>query len=176
MPAPDAPWGAPARIAPPGVANERSALAAFLDYHRATFLTKCAGLDGEQLARQSCPPSSLSLLGLLRHLCDVERSWLRRSLDGQVAPPLFHTTDGNRDDQFDLVDPDRAADVLAVYRAEVDSSREIAARHELTETVTTRHGDVVSVRWILLHLIEEYSRHNGHADLLREAIDGVRGE
>jgi uncharacterized damage-inducible protein DinB len=165
----------PARTDPPGTADERTSLASFLDYHRATLLVKCAGLDGEQLSRRACPPSTLSLLGLLRHLADVERSWFRRTLDGQDAAPIYYLTGDDRDDQFDRVDPSQAAAALTAYLAEVDSARKIAARHPLAHTVATRHGDVVSLRWIMLHMIEEYARHNGHADLLREAIDGSRG-
>jgi len=169
------PWPAPARVDPPGTADERTSLASFLDFHRATLLVTCAGLDGEQLARRSCPPSTLSLLGLLRHLADVERSWFRRALDGQALGPIYYVHRKDRDDQFDLVDPAQAAAALATYLTEVDAAREIAARHDLADTATTRHGDVVSLRWVMLHMLEEYAQHNGHADLLREAIDGSRG-
>ncbi|RYV50620.1 DUF664 domain-containing protein [Pengzhenrongella frigida] len=169
------PWPAPSRVDPPGIADERTLLAAFLDFHRATLLVKCSGLDGEQLARRACPPSTLSLLGLLRHLADVERGWFRHSLDGQEIAPIYYTDRADRDVQFD-VDPSQAAGALTAYLTEVAAAREVAARHELTDTAVTRHGEVVSLRWILLHMIEEYAQHIGHADLLREAIDGVRDQ
>ena len=178
MPAPigQPPWDPPAATQEPGTADERAALAGFLDSGRATLLVACAGIDGAALARRACPPSTLSLLGLLRHLADVERAWFRRTLDGQDAPPIFYASRQDWDDQFDLVDPAQAPRELATYLAEVDAAREVAARYELTDTATTRQGDVVTLRWIMLHMIEEYSRHNGHADLIREAIDGSRGQ
>ena len=169
------PWDPPAATQESTTAGERTALVAFLDSGRATLLVKCAGIDGVELARRACPPSALSLLGLLRHLADVERAWFRRTLDGQDAPPIFYSSRQDWDDQFDLVDPAQATRELATYLAEVDAAREIAARYELADTAATRHGDVVTLRWIMLHMIEEYSRHNGHADLIREAIDGSRG-
>ena len=169
------PWDPPAATPEPTTADERTALAAFLDSGRATLLGKCAGVDGGQLARRACPPSTLSLLGLLRHMGDVERAWFRRTLDGQDAPPIFYSSRQDWDDQFDLVDPAQAARDLATYLAEVGAARQIATRYELADTAVTRHGDVVTLRWIMLHMIEEYSRHNGHADLIREAIDGSRG-
>lgn len=168
------PWPAPERVDPLGTADERTVLASFLDYHRATLLVTCAGLDGEQLCRRASPPSTLSLLGLLRHLADVERSWFRRTLDAQALGPIYYVHREDRDDQFDLVDPAQAAGALTTYLAEVAASREVAARHELSDTATTRAGEVVSLRWIMLHMLEEYAQHNGHADLLREAIDGTR--
>lgn len=166
------------RPAPPGVANEREALEARLEFHRATLLVKCSGLDGEQLARRSCPPSTLSLLGLIRHLADVERGWfLRRWITGIQG---LYWSDDDPDGDFDNVDPARAVDDLATYRAALDECRAEAARHELDEQVLRRpedpSGQVIDVRWIYLHMIEEYARHNGHADLLREAIDGASGE
>jgi uncharacterized damage-inducible protein DinB len=167
----------PERPDPPAL-PERAALEAWLDFHRATLLTKCAGLDAEQLAARSCPPSTLSLLGLVRHLTDVERGWfLRRWVDG-IAP--LHYSDDDPDGDFDNLDPARAAEDLAAYREAVEAARAEAARHELGERVLRRPdhpaGEVIDVRWIYLHMIEEYARHNGHADLLREAIDGTTGE
>ena len=158
----------------PRVGGERRALEAFLDLYRAALISKCAGLDGEQLARRSVPPSTLSLLGLVRHLAEVERSWFRRTLDGEgddTAGPIYYSAD-NRDGDFDDGRPETAAADRDTYLAEVAKAREVAARHELDDTGV--HGDdVVDLRWIYLHLIEEYARHLGHADLLRECIDGV---
>jgi len=167
-------WTAPERTDPPFLDAERPALEAWLEYHRATLLTKCAGLDGEQLATRSAPPSSLSLLGLVRHMADVERNWFRRVLSGQDAPGLFWSDD-NEDGDFDDVDPARAEEDLETYRGEVEAARELARDRSLEDT-GTRRGQQVSLRWIYLHMIEEYARHNGHADLLRERIDGATGE
>jgi hypothetical protein len=167
-------WPAPARTEPPFREPERPALEAWLDYERATLLTKCAGLTPEQLVTRSVPPSSLSLLGLVRHMTEVERSWFRRRLDRQDVPFLY-CSDDNPDGDFDDVDPSRADADRAAYEAEVAAARELASRHGLDD-VGLRHGKEVDLRWIYLHMIEEYARHNGHADLLRERIDGATGE
>jgi uncharacterized damage-inducible protein DinB len=168
-------WPAPGRTDPPFGDAERVALERWLDYHRATLLTKCAGLDGEQLARRAVPPSSLSLLGLVRHMAEVERGWFRRALDGQGVPHIFSTSD-RPDDDLHATDPARADDDLAVFEAEVAAAREVASRHALDDTGISRRGGRVDLRWIYLHMIEEYARHNGHADLLRESIDGATGD
>ncbi len=168
-------WSAPERIDPPFQDPERAALEAWLEYHRATLLTKCAGLTPEQLATRSVPPSTLSLLGLVRHMAEVERSWFRRRLDRQDLPYLYCSPE-NQDGDFDDVDPARADDDRAAYRAEVDAARDVAASHGLDDIGLARSGKPVDLRWIYLHMIEEYARHNGHADLLRERIDGVTGE
>jgi hypothetical protein len=165
------------RREPPALPDERATLEAWLEFHRATLLVKCSGLDGDQLARRSCPPSTLSLLGLVRHLTDVERGWfLRRWVPGVG---LLYSNDDDPDGDFDNVDPGRAADDLAAYRAALVECRAEAARHELGERVLRRPGDpageMIDVRWVYHHMIEEYARHNGHADLLREAVDGATG-
>jgi hypothetical protein len=172
------PWPAPDRVDPPHTGDERALLVAWLDYHRATLLTKCAGLSAEQLGLRSCPPSTLSLHGLIRHLADAERDWFRRNLDGKTrdqVPPLNYDAD-DLDGDFNRTDPDRVAEDLAVYLAETEASDEVAARYRLDDTGTMRDGRPVSLRWVYQHLIEEYARHNGHADLLRQAIDGAVGE
>jgi Protein of unknown function (DUF664) len=169
-------WPAPVRTDPPFRDPERAALEAWLDYERATLLTKCAGLTPEQLALRSVPPSSLSLLGLVRHLTEVERSWFRRRLDQQVDLPLLYCSDDNPDGDFDDVDPARADDDRAAYDAELAAVREVVARRGLDDVGRSRLGEEVDLRWIYLHMIEEYARHNGHADLLRERIDGATGE
>ena len=170
-------WQPPERVEPPLVpAGERESLESWLEYHRATLLVKCAGLDPQQLATRSSPPSSLSLLGLVRHMADVERNWFRRVLDQQDSPPLFYS-EQSPDGDFDDVDPARADDDLAVYLSEVEAAREIAGRHDLGDVALRRRtGEGMNMRWILTHMIEEYARHNGHADLLREQIDGATGE
>jgi len=176
---------APSRVDPPFRDGERAAVEAWLEFHRATLLVKCAGLTAEQLGRRSVPPSTLSLRGLVRHMTEVERSWFRRVLDGQQAPPLYYGPDDD-DGDFDGVgrDPDHpdadaaVARELAAFTGELAVSRSLAAsRSSLDETgASPRHGELVSLRWIYLHMIEEYARHNGHADLLRESIDGVTGD
>jgi uncharacterized damage-inducible protein DinB len=164
------------RIDPPLVADERTMLEAWLDYHRGTLLWKCDGLSEAELKRRSAAPSSLSLLGLVRHMVEVERGWFRRFFAREDVPNAY-CTEEQPDAEFDLVD---AADVeadLAMYRAEVEACRAVTAGRSLDETaVRSRDGKKFSLRWIYLHMIEEYARHNGHADLLRERIDGAVGE
>ncbi len=151
-------------------------LEAWLDYHRATLLTKCEGLDRTELITASCPPSDMNLLGLVRHMAEVERNWFRNVLSGEGAPPLYYDDAVDPDGDFHPPpDVDVDADVAA-FLAECDRARELAAGRSLDDTGTTRRGDVVSLRWILVHMVEEYARHNGHADLIRERIDGVTGE
>lgn len=167
----------PERVEPDRVRDERAALEQRLDYHRATLLTKCAGLTGEQLAQRAVPPSTMSLLGLVRHLTEVERWWLRMHADGQQLDWPFDPDQTGAD--FDDVDAARAEQDLDTYCRELDHARAAVAGKDLDLVVPSR-GDhperTRDVRWILLHLIEEYARHNGHADLLREAIDGATGE
>jgi uncharacterized damage-inducible protein DinB len=163
---------------PPYVAAERPMLEAWLDFHRMTLRWKCAGLTGAQLATRSVPPSNLSLLGLLRHLAEVERSWFRRTLAGEDAPALYYS-DENPDGDLDDLDPAQVDAALATYDAEVAAARAVAASYDSLDAIgaVKRHGvQDVSLRWIFMHMIEEYARHNGHADLLREAIDGMTGE
>ena len=164
----------PGRVDPPYLADERTLLEAWLDFHRATLLWKCSGLDAAQLRRRSVAPSSMSLLGLIRHLTEVERNWFRRVLTGEDAAPLYYSQD-NPDGDFDDVDDADADADLARFGAEVDKARATAARYGLDDT-GTRRGHPVSLRWVYLHMIEEYARHSGHADLLREAIDGSTGD
>jgi uncharacterized damage-inducible protein DinB len=162
------------RVDPPLVAGERSLLVGFLEYHRLTLLQKCGGLTAAQLSELAVPPSELSLLGLVRHMTEVERSWFRRVLAGEDAPALYYS-DTDVDGDFHLpddVDPDACFTAL---RSEWDHSRRLQASRSLDEC-GDRRGEPVSLRWILIHMIEEYARHNGHADLLRERIDGLRGE
>jgi uncharacterized damage-inducible protein DinB len=168
----------PERVDPPFVNDERAMLEAWLEFHRATLLVKCEGLDAAGLSTRSVPPSSLSLLGLVRHMTEVERSWFRRILIADDAPPLYYSDD-NPDGDFDDVDEADAAVDLEAFRAEVDTCRSIAAQHPDLDAVGAgkRHGvHDVSLRWIYLHMIEEYARHNGHADLLRERVDGAVGD
>jgi uncharacterized damage-inducible protein DinB len=163
------------RIDPPLEAGEREMLVAWLDYHRATLAWKCDDLDDGQLRQRAVPPSSLSLLGLVRHMAEVERGWFRRVLGGEAVPPLYWSDD-NRDGDFDDVDRADRAEAFATWRAECEHARQaVAATHSLDVT-GERRGERFSLRWILVHMIEEYARHNGHADLLRERIDGTVGD
>jgi uncharacterized damage-inducible protein DinB len=162
------------RVDPPLIADERATLIGFLEYHRQTLLVKCADLTDEQLRRRAVPPSSLSLLGLVRHLSEVERGWFQRGVLGDDAPPLYWT-ESNRDGDFDDVDDANVGDAFDEFERECARSREILATRTLDDTFVRRR-ETISIRWLLAHLIEEYARHNGHADLLREVIDGVTGE
>ena len=158
--------------------EERALLEGFLDYHRQTLLWKCAGLTADQLARRWVESSNLSLQGLIRHLTDVERGWFRRGVDQQSpaeAPPVYFT-DERPDDDFDQVDPARAEAEYAAYLAELELVRAAAGRHELTDSYSSTHRGPITLRWVYLHMLEEYARHNGHADLLRERADGATGE
>nr|WP_238355215.1 DinB family protein [Kribbella sandramycini] len=151
-------------------------LQGFLDFHRQTLLLKLADLSAEQLTLRSAEPSTMSLLGLVRHLTEVERYWFQACLDGRAAPPVFWT-DEHPDGDFDLATAEHAVQDLDDYRAIVRVSDELAAQYELDATFRRprREGEY-SLRYLYIHLIEEYARHNGHADLLRERIDGQTGE
>ncbi|WP_406341195.1 DinB family protein [Streptomyces sp. NBC_00648] len=151
----------------------------WLDFQRATLALKCAGLDDRRLRHAAVEPSSMTILGLVRHMAEVERNWFQRVFTGQDIPQLF----GEGGDGGFVLDPDQGIeDALAVWRAEIEVGRErtagasLDASGTLSEEGAAFMGDpTVSLRWILIHMIEEYARHNGHADLLRERIDGGRG-
>jgi len=165
------------RVEPTTAADERATLTEFLDYYRATLAVKCAGLTPEQLARRAVEPSSLSLLGLVRHMGEVEQGWFRGFAGEQITRP--YSSSENRDGDFDDVVGDQQCvdDALAFWQSEIAHAREITAAHSLDRTYAhPRHGTEFSLRWILVHMIEEYARHCGHADLLRERIDGATGD
>jgi uncharacterized damage-inducible protein DinB len=162
------------RIDPPYQAEERAMLDSWLEFHRATLGWKCDGLTDEQLRERSVPPSTMSLIGLVRHMAEVERNWFRRVLSGEDAPGLYFS-DADPDGDFDNVATVTRAEAFAAWDAECENARTVAARLELDD-VGTRHGEAVSLRWVLVHMIEEYARHNGHADLIRERIDGATGD
>ncbi|MGN6606683.1 MAG: DinB family protein, partial [Jatrophihabitans sp.] len=153
----------------------RAALQEWLDYHRQTLVHKCAGLTAEQLCLRAVPPSTLSLLGLVRHMLEVERSWFLHGLARLDRPPIYYSPD-NRDGDFDDVDPQQAEADYTAYLAECAEADAAIAGKSLDDTLVTRRGETIDLRWIYLHMIEEYARHNGHADLLRECIDGVTGD
>jgi uncharacterized damage-inducible protein DinB len=162
------------RTDPPTVADERTLLTGFLDYHRDTLAWKCSGLSDEQLKQRSVEPSSLSLLGLLRHLTEVERGWFAKTIAGEEAAPMYYTEE-NQDGDFDDLDTHSPTEVYEAWQAACARSREITAARELDFEGSRPHRNY-SLRWVLIHMIEEYARHNGHADLLRERIDGATGE
>ncbi len=162
------------REEPAYVASERQMLEAWLEFHRRTLFLKCDGLDASALKARPVATSKLSLHGLVRHMADVERNWFTRVLlKAPDTPPLFFDIAVDDSELFPLDDADWDDD-LALWRAECDLSREHAARYDLDYT-GLRRGKDVSLRWIYNHMIEEYARHNGHADLIREMVDGAVG-
>jgi hypothetical protein len=166
------PWLAPERRKTARVpGDERDSLESWLEYHRATLLTKCAGLTPEQLVARSCPPSTLTLLGPVRHMAEVE-SWFH-AFDGQPEGHPYVSQD-RPDADFEELDPERAEQDLAVYQASVERSRAAVVGRSLDDLIT-QASQPTSLRWVYQHMIEEYARHNGHADLIRERIDGVTG-
>jgi uncharacterized damage-inducible protein DinB len=168
------------RSEPPPQGGELEALSGFLRWQRETLELKCSGLDAAGLARRSVEPSSMSLLGLLRHLADVERAWFRSFMAGQDAPSRFSSRE-DPDGDFDGARPDEAvvAEAWQAWREEIafaDSFVAAAPALELLGTKEDAWRGKMSLRWVLNHMIEEYARDNGHADLLRERIDGAVGQ
>lgn len=159
-------------------ADERTMLEGWLDYHRETLALKCEGLTDEQLRTASVPPSELSLMGLVRHMSEVERSWFRRVLADEDAGPLYYS-EADRDGEFHMTEADTWQEAYATWQAEIDAARRNAAGVALDDPSRGRHrfsADPYSLRWIYTHMIEEYARHNGHADLIRERLDGATGD
>ncbi|MEU7280097.1 DinB family protein [Streptomyces sp. NPDC045431] len=166
------------RLGPSGLAGEREMLEGWLEYHRATLAKKCQGLDDKQVRERSVPPSDLSLLGLVRHMAEVERAWFRRILIGEDAGPIYYTEE-DRDRDFHASEDDTWEEAYATWQAEIARARDIAAEHGLDDVAVRpdrRSGEPFNLRWIYTHMIEEYARHNGHADLLRERVDGATGD
>jgi uncharacterized damage-inducible protein DinB len=169
-------WTAPEVERPDGslTAPERELLQGYLNYYRTTLLLKCAGLTAEQLAERPSPPSNLSLLGLIRHLTKVERIWFRiHFADGAPADPLFAPELG-KDADFELIDPAEAQAAYDGLIAEWKLSDDAAAGRSLDDRFTFG-GTESTLRMIYIHLIGEYARHCGHADLVREQLDGSTG-
>jgi uncharacterized damage-inducible protein DinB len=172
-------WIAPKidRTLTPPMGDERTLLDAWLEYHRQTLLLKCSGLTADQLKLRSVNPSSMSLLGLVRHMTEVERAWFRRRFAGESLDFLYWDIKTNPDGDFDDVDTADAEADFNTYAREVELARAAAAGHSLDETFFHERLQVeMNLRWVYGHMIEEYARHNGHADLLRERIDGATGE
>jgi hypothetical protein len=168
-------WANNERPRIPRVANEREALTANLEYYRATIEMKCRDLSPEQARTRSMPPSTLSLHGLVRHLAGVERWWFQQNFEYRDVPFLFFAADNPNLDFDPPSDADFAAD-LAAWRAECAVSREIVPAHDLDDTARPLdwHEDV-DLRWLVLRMITEYAQHCGHADLIREGVDGRTG-
>jgi len=164
----------PRRQEPNFMLGERDMLEHWLEFHRTTLLLKCEGLDDEQRKRRPVPTSRLSLHGLVRHMAEVERNWFGRCLLVQSDTPSIWYDRAEEDGELvPLDEADWEAD-LRVWQDECRASREAAAPRGLDET-GLRQGEPCSLRWIYVHMIEEYARHNGHADLIRELIDGHVG-
>ena len=171
-------WTAPQidRKPPPPLGNERAMLEGWLDFHRQTLLVKCTGLTADQLRLRAVEPSSLSLLGLVRHMAEVERAWFRRRFAGEHLERIY-SSNGRPDVDFDDVDTADAEADFATFTREVDLARTAARGRSLDDQFFNPHARVeMDLRWIFVHMIEEYARHNGHADLLRERIDGTTGD
>jgi uncharacterized damage-inducible protein DinB len=173
-PTPDRPTSD--RPMPPLAADERATLAGWLDFYRATLADKCAGLDEVQLRTASVPPSELTLLGLVQHVTEVERTWFRRVLLGEDAPPIHpsRSSPEGHDGGFEVPAGTTFAQAAAAWQREIDVARTNCAGRDLDATSPFPPGPV-TLRWIYAHMIAEYARHCGHADLIRERIDGVTG-
>jgi uncharacterized damage-inducible protein DinB len=168
----------PRRTEPSFVLDERAMLEGWLEFHRVTLMMKCEGLSDVERKSRPIATSTLSLHGLLRHMAEVERSWFRRALLSDSDAPYFWinaTTDAMVDDSeiFPLDDANWEDDLATWYGA-CDASRE-AAKDKNLDFTGSRGGNPVSLRWIYSHMIEEYARHNGHADIIRELVDGSVG-
>jgi uncharacterized damage-inducible protein DinB len=168
------------RIDPPLAGSERETLLGFLEYHRDTLLMKVDGLSKQQLGRQLAP-STMTLAGLVKHLALVEDGWFHERLAGNEVPEPWTKVDWSSDPDWEwhsAVD-DEPAKLLEIWHASVARSKAAVSAAESLDQLseqTGREGRPFSLRWIICHMIEEYARHNGHADLLREAIDGSTGE
>jgi uncharacterized damage-inducible protein DinB len=163
------------RVGPPNFGSEREMLRAFLDYHRATLAMKCDGLTDAELRKQSMAPSTLSLLALVRHMAEVERAWFRRVFEDHDAPMVWS-------DKIDFqaaydASASTRAEAFAAWEAEVETSRRIERAAESLDLsgYQPRWDEDVSLRLVIMHVLLEYGRHNGHADFLREGIDGTVG-
>jgi len=166
------------RARPGQNAGELEMLTGWLEHHRGILIWKCEDLTADQLRLRSVPPSTMSLLGLVRHMADVERGWFQQVFLGDDVPDLY---DRSADEDADFNDVDQAspADAFSAFERECTVARQVVAQapslDELSKQASERTGQPWSLRWIITHMIEEYARHNGHADLLRESLDGTTG-
>ncbi|WP_030200072.1 DinB family protein [Streptomyces sp. NRRL S-87] len=166
------------RQEPSTTAAEREMLDGWLDYHRATLAAKCEGLTDEQLRRPVLAPSELTLLGLTRHMAEVERWWFQEVTLDLDLPPLY-CTEEDQDGDFHVTEEHTYEEAEAARQEAIARAREIAASRSLDEPSVRRSrrtDEPYSLRWVYTHMIEEYARHNGHADLLREHLDGSTGD
>jgi hypothetical protein len=160
------------------VVDERTNLREYLRAYRITLRMKTDGLTPEQLATRSVPPSTMSLLGLVRHLAKVERDWFRLRAAGQDEPRLYWS-EADRDEAFTgaVADESVVAEAFATWEREIAFAEAFVEEHsDLSEVYTYRDGETITLRELLLHMVEEYARHCGHADLLRECVDGRTGQ
>jgi uncharacterized damage-inducible protein DinB len=166
------------RARPAQNAGELEMLTGWLEHHRGILVWKCEGLTAEQLRQRAVPPSSLSLLGLVRHMAEVERGWFQTVFLGEDVPDLYDRS-ADRDADFNDVDRADPAETFDTFRRECDASRQVVAQapslDALSKRASERTDEPFSLRWIVTHMIEEYARHNGHADLIRERVDGATG-
>ncbi|WP_030314801.1 DinB family protein [Streptomyces flavochromogenes] len=163
------------RTSVPYTGDERAVLTAMLDFQRDTLALKCEGLTPEQLRTRAVDPSGLSLLGLVRHAAEVERGWFRNTINGERSRSRW-TPPGSTDwADFDVEEAD-VDEAFTVWREECARARAIVAAADSLDVTGTHEEETYSVRYVLAHMIEEYARHNGHADLLRERLDGTTGE
>ncbi|GGJ55570.1 DinB family protein [Streptomyces brasiliensis] len=166
------------RTEPAQNASERAMLEGWLDYHRQTLAWKCEGLTDEQLRTAPVEPSELSLMGLVRHMAEVERSWFRKVLAGDDRGPIYFT-DADQDGDFHATEADTWQEAYATWQTEIEAARRHAADFALDDLSLGKGRftqEPFNLRWIYTHMIEEYARHNGHADLIRERIDGATGD
>jgi uncharacterized damage-inducible protein DinB len=155
--------------------DERALADGWLDHHRRTLLWKCEGLTAEQLKQRAVEPSTLTLLGLVRHMAEVERDWFRTRFAGEKVGYLY-VTDDDLTAEFDVDGADAEAD-YATYVREIETIRRLLAGRPLDEVYfDPRRETEMNLRWVYSAMIQEYARHNGHADLLRESIDGRTGQ
>ena len=156
----------------PALGDERAVLVGWLEFHRAALARKCAGLSDDQLRMRAVPPSPLSLIGLVRHMTEMERVYLRHGFGGEEISQLLYCTDDDPDGDFETLDDVDGS--LAAWRDHVARSREIVSAAPSLDATSARWKQ--NLRWVLTKVTQEYARHNGHADLIREAIDGATGE
>jgi uncharacterized damage-inducible protein DinB len=163
------------RPEPPLTGNERDTLRAFLDFHRATLALKCEGLSDDDLRRRSMPPSTLTLLGLVRHMAEVERTWFRKVVNGEDITNVW-SAENDYQVAYDATGATRES-AFTAWQAEVEHARRIERAAESLDVVVyqPRWEQHVSLRLVMHHMCNEYARHNGHADFLREGVDGVTG-